>query len=131
MLGFSCALRILEGKPRRLELDAWFRNHLGPSDVVKSTEKPPEPSWGHHRRTTAMNLKENSKRIYSAWTAFVGRNFLAVLLVTLILLQPVIWLVMRSLQDTLPFYRCGNYDYPCHVIIQPEPRPDANAPRQN
>jgi hypothetical protein len=41
----------------------------------------------------------------------------------LIILQPVIWFAMRSLEDTLHFYRCGSYDYPCGVIIQPEPKP--------
>ncbi len=70
-----------------------------------------------------MSLKENSKRVYAAWMAFVSRHFLAVLLVTLILLQPVIWLVVRSLENTPLFYRCGSYDYPCGVIVQPEPRP--------
>ena len=47
----------------------------------------------------------------------------AVLFVTLMLLQPVIWLVARSLENTPLFYRCGSYDYPCGVIVQPEPRP--------
>jgi hypothetical protein len=29
-----------EGKPQRLELDAWFRNHSGPSSVVSSKKHP-------------------------------------------------------------------------------------------
>jgi hypothetical protein len=73
-------------------------------------------------RTTAMNLRENSKRVYSRWKAFVSRHFLAVLFVTLMLLQPVIWLVVRSLENTPLFYRCSSHDYPCGVVAQPEPR---------
>ena len=69
-----------------------------------------------------MNLGENGKRVYSRWKAFVGRNFLALLIATLVLLQPVIWLVVRSLENTALFYRCGGHDYPCGVIAQPEPR---------
>jgi hypothetical protein len=73
-------------------------------------------------RTMAMNLRENGKRIYSRWKAFVSRHFLAALFVTLMLLQPVIWLVARSLENTSRFYRCSSHDYPCGVVAQPEPR---------
>jgi hypothetical protein len=40
----------------------------------------------------------------------------------LMLLQPVIWLVARSLENTPIFYRCSSHDYPCGVVAQPEPR---------
>jgi len=73
-------------------------------------------------RTTGMNLREKGKQVYSRWKAFVRRNFLAVLIVTLMLLQPVIWLVVRSLEKTTLFYRCSSHDYPCGVVAQPEPR---------
>ena len=68
-----------------------------------------------------MKLKENSKRVYSGWTVFVRRNLFALLIGLLIILQPVIWFAVRSLEDTLHFNRCG-YDYPCRLIVQPEPR---------
>jgi hypothetical protein len=73
-------------------------------------------------RATEMNLGENGEQVYSRWRAFVGRHFLAVLFATLMLLQPVIWLIVRSLENTTLFYRCGGHDYPCGVIAQPEPR---------
>ena len=69
-----------------------------------------------------MNLIENGKRVYFRWKVFVSRHFLAVLFVTLMLLQPVIWLVVRSLENTSRFYRCSSHDYPCGVVAQPEPR---------
>ena len=70
-----------------------------------------------------MTLKENRKRFYSysAGKAFVRRNVFALLIGLLIFLQPVIWFAVRSLEDTLPFNRCG-YDYSCRLIVQPEPR---------
>jgi hypothetical protein len=73
-------------------------------------------------RSTEMNLEEKGKRVYSRSQAFVGRHFLAVLFAALMLLQPVIWLVMRSLESTTLFYRCGGHDYPCGVVAQPEPK---------
>ena len=66
-----------------------------------------------------MNLKENSKWFYSAGKAFVRRNLFALLIRLLIIFQPFIWFAVRSLEDTLPFNRCG-YDYPCRLIVQPE-----------
>ena len=68
-------------------------------------------------------MKEKLKLLYSACKAFAKRNFFALLIGLLIILQPVIWFAMRSLEDTLHFYRCGSYDYPCGVTIQPEPKP--------
>jgi hypothetical protein len=84
------------------------------------------PRYSDHPLDEAMNLRGNSKRVYSRWKSFVSRHFLAVLFVTLILLQPVIWLVVRSLENTPLFYRCSSHDYPCGVVAQPEPTERVN-----
>ena len=69
-----------------------------------------------------MNFIEKSKRLYSAWKAFANRNFFITLIVIIFVLQVVIWLAVRALQDTHNFLRCGDSDYPCGVKIQPEPK---------
>src|ERR1700730_9978791 len=66
-----------------------------------------------------MNFKEKSKWLYSAGKALVSRNLFVTLVVIVIMLQAIIWLAVRSLEDTLLFYRCGSRDYPCNVVIQP------------
>jgi hypothetical protein len=67
-------------------------------------------------------MKEKLKWYYSTLKVFVNRNIFATLIVAVIILQAAIWLAVRTLEDTLTFYRCGSHDYPCHVITQPEPR---------
>ena len=74
------------------------------------------------KEKSKMSFKEKSKRLYSAGKAFVRRNFVATLVVIVILLQAIIWLAVRALEDTQNFYRCGDRDYPCGVKIQPEPK---------
>jgi hypothetical protein len=69
-----------------------------------------------------MSFNEKSKRLYFAGKAFVRRNFVVTLVVIVILLQAIIWLAVRALEDTQNSYRCGDRDYPCGVNIQPEPK---------
>jgi hypothetical protein len=69
-----------------------------------------------------MSFNEKSKRLYVAGKAFVSRHFVATLVVIVILLQAIIWLAVRALEDNQNFYRCGDHDYPCGVNIQPEPK---------
>ena len=69
-----------------------------------------------------MNIKEKSKWLYFAGKAFISRNFFITLVAVIILLQAIIWLAVRALEDTHKFYRCGSHDYPCRVVIQPEPK---------
>ena len=70
-----------------------------------------------------MSFKKKSKRLFSAGKAFIIRNFVVTLVVTVILLQAIIWLAVRALEgNTRNFYRCGDRDYPCGVNIQPEPK---------
>ena len=74
------------------------------------------------RRISTMNFIEKSKWLYSAGKAFVSRNLFVTLVVIVVMLQAIIWLAVRSLEDTHLFYRCGSHDYPCRVVIQPEPK---------
>jgi hypothetical protein len=69
-----------------------------------------------------MNFKAKRKRLYASWKAFVSRNFFATIVVIMIMVQAIIWFAVRSLEDTLFFYRCGSHDFPCRVLIQPEPK---------
>jgi hypothetical protein len=69
-----------------------------------------------------MSCNEKSKRLYVAGKAFVSRHFVATLVVIVILLQAIIWLAVRALEDNQNIYRCGDRDYPCGVNIQPEPK---------
>jgi hypothetical protein len=69
-----------------------------------------------------MSFNAKCKRLYLAGRAFVRRNFAVTLVVMVILLQAIIWLAVRALEDTQTFYRCGDHDYPCGVKIQPEPK---------
>ena len=75
-----------------------------------------------------MSFNAKSKRLYSAGKAFVRRNFVVTLVAIVILLQAIIWLAVRALEDTQNFYRCGDCDYPCGAKIQPEPKNDRRAP---
>jgi hypothetical protein len=54
-------------------------------------------------RITTMNLIEKSKTLYSGGKAFVSRHPLSSLVVMLIILQPMVWLAMRSMENTLLF----------------------------
>jgi hypothetical protein len=77
---------------------------------------------GPVNRLTTMNTIEKSKTFYFEGKAFVSRHPLSSLVVILIILEPIVWLAMRSMENTLFSYRCGTYDYPCHVNLQPEPK---------
>jgi hypothetical protein len=69
-----------------------------------------------------MNFKEKIKWLYSAGKAFASRNLFITLVAVVILLQAIVWLAVRVLEDTHNFYRCGGHDYPCRTVIQPEPK---------